>query len=221
MEYKPNGHETIKSALFVDFDNVFSGLRKIDEDAAKHFATNPGRWLAWLERGLRKETSSPDTFHERSVLIRRCYLNPIAFGKYRRYFTQNAFSISDCPPLTQQGKNSTDIHMALDILDTLEHPTRFDEFIIFSGDSDFTPVLLRLRAYDRRTLIMTGAAAAQSYKAASDLVINGHRFIAEGLTGLKDEESDNVKSFAQSVKRLSVENGLRSLSARLPNFTTT
>ena len=82
-------------------------------------------------------------------------------------------------------------------------------------------MLLRLRAYDRRTLIMTGAAAAQSYKAASDLVINGHRFIAEGLTGLKDEESDNVKSFAQSVKRLSVENGLGSLSARLPNFTTT
>lgn len=221
MESTSNGHETIKSALFVDFDNVYSGLRKIDEQAATHFATNPGRWLAWIERGLRKEISSQDTCQGRNVLIRRCYLNPIAFGKYRRYFTQSAFSITDCPPLTQQGKNSTDIHMALDILDTLEHPTRFDEFIIFSGDSDFTPVLLRLRAYDRRTLIMTGAAAAQSYKAASDLVINGHKFIAEGLTGLKNEEPDKVKSLAQSVSKLTVESGIGSLSSRLPNFTTT
>jgi len=221
MEHKPDNHKTIKSALFVDFDNVYSGLRKIDEDAAKHFATNPGRWLAWLERGLRKETSSQDILQERNVLIRRCYLNPIAFGKYRRYFTQSAFSIIDCPPLTQQGKNSTDIHMALDILDVIEHPTRFDEFIIFSGDSDFTPVLLRLRAYDRRTLIMTGAAAAQSYKAASDLVITGQRFIAEGLTVFRNDEAGNVKSFPQSVRKLNVENGIGSLPSRLPNFTTT
>ena len=42
-------------------------------------------------------------------------------------------------------KTGTDIHMVMDVLDTLEHRTRFDEFIVLSGDADFTPVLLRLR----------------------------------------------------------------------------
>lgn len=182
MEHKMN-KKPLKSALFVDFDNVYSGLRRLSESAAEQFATNPTRWMAWIEKGLNSNlrNSTESDCEERSLLIRRCYLNPNAFWKYRLHFTRSGFSVVDCPPLTQQGKNSSDIYMALDILDTLDHATQFDEFIIFSGDSDFTPVLLRLRAYDRRTMIMTGAAAAQSYKAASDVVVTGARFIAEGL----------------------------------------
>jgi NYN domain len=57
------------------------------------------------------------------------------------------FEIVDCPPVTSQGKTSTEIHMVLDIVDLLQHETRCDEFIVFSADADFTPVLRKIRRY--------------------------------------------------------------------------
>jgi hypothetical protein len=121
------------------------------------------------------------------VLIRRCYPNPDAgFRRYRSFFTSAAFSVIDCPSQTRTGKNSADIYMVMDILDTLNHKTNFDEFIIFSGDSDFMPVLLRLRAYDRRTTTLAVDFMPPAYKAACDLVINEEEFIESAL-GLSSE----------------------------------
>ncbi len=42
----------IKSALFVDFDNIYIGLSKSEPQAAERFASDPAHWLAWLEKGL-------------------------------------------------------------------------------------------------------------------------------------------------------------------------
>jgi hypothetical protein len=171
-----------KAALFVDFDNIYLGLQTIDPAAAERFATDPARWLAWFEKGMPGVEDQASLGVRRSVLIRRCYLNPVArFQRFRRDFTHAGFSVIDCPPLTQHGKNSSDIHMVIDILDTLEHRTRFDEFIILSADSDFTPVLLKLRAYERRTAILTTGMAATAYKAACDRPINGDIFIKHAL----------------------------------------
>ena len=177
----------VKAALFIDFDNIYSGLRKIHSTkAADEFAYNPTRWLAWFEQGMpSRDTEGESVLNRRALLLRLCYLNPDLFGKYRAYFTRSAFKVVDCPTLTQQNKNSTDIHMVMDILDALKY-RHFEEFIILSGDSDFTPVLLRLRLFDRRTAILTPGPAAQSYKAASDLVISEDLFIEEGL-GLRPE----------------------------------
>jgi NYN domain len=173
----------IKTALFVDFDNIYVGLDKIDPEAAQSFATYPARWLAWIEQGMpsRENGASAQLQQQRANLIRRCYLNPKLFYNFRPYFTRSAFSVVDCPPITQRGKNSTDIQMVMDILDLLNHPTRFDEFIILSGDSDFTPVLLRLRAHDRRTAILTIGPIAPAYRAAADLVVSSDTFIEDGL----------------------------------------
>src|SRR5919199_1892474 len=172
----------IKTALFVDFDNIYVGLDKIDPEAAQSFATYPARWLSWIEQGMpSRETGVAPQQQQRAILIRRCYLNPKLFYNFRPYFTRTAFSVVDCPPITQRGKNSTDIQMVMDILDLLNYPTRFDEFIILSGDSDFTPVLLRLRAHDRRTGILTIGPIAPAYRAASDLVVSSDTFIEDGL----------------------------------------
>jgi hypothetical protein len=172
----------IKTALYVDFDNIYVGLDKIDPEAAQSFATYPARWLAWMEQGMpSRENGAGAILEKRATLIRRCYLNPKLFYNFRPYFTRSAFSVVDCPPITQRGKNSTDIQMVMDILDLMNHPTRFDEFIILSGDSDFTPVLLRLRAHDRRTAILTIGPIAPAYRAASDLVISSDTFIEDGL----------------------------------------
>ena len=178
----------LKSALFVDFDNIYLGLRQLDEDAAEQFAANPAHWLKWLEEGMPgMPEGKGQASAERDILIRKCYLNPRDFQRYRPFFTRSAFSVVDCPSLTSQGKNSADIYMVMDILDTLNHPTHFDEFIILSGDSDFMPVLLRLRAYDRRTAILSAGPASAAFIAASDLVISEDVFIEHAL-GMGGEE---------------------------------
>ncbi len=87
----------------------------------------------------------------------------------------------DCPPLTSGGKTSADIHMVMDILDTLGHATRFDEFILLSGDADFTPVLLRLSKHDRRSAILAVGPASVAYKAACDLLIDQDTFLEEAI----------------------------------------
>jgi uncharacterized LabA/DUF88 family protein len=180
----------LKSALYVDFDNIYIGLSKSDPLAAERFASDPERWLAWLEKGLPQHPDQKLPIpRQRSILIRRCYPNPDAgFRRFRSFFTSAAFSVIDCPSLTRLGKNSSDIYMVMDILDALNHPTYFDEFIIFSGDSDFMPVLLRLRAHDRRTTTLAIDFMPPAYKAACDMVISEEQFIEEAL-GVTQETS--------------------------------
>jgi len=168
----------VRSALFVDFDNIYLGLQREDPTAAEQFATDPTRWLLWLQDHLPNQDGDDRT---RKILLRRCYLNPSQFGRFRPYFTRSAFEVVDCPPLTSGGKTSADIHMVMDILDTLGHATRFDEFILLSGDADFTPVLLRLSKHDRRSAILAVGPASVAYKAACDLLIDQDTFLEEAI----------------------------------------
>jgi hypothetical protein len=168
----------VRTALFVDFDNIYLGLQREDPTAAEQFATDPTRWLLWLQDKL---PLPEGTGRRRKVLFRRCYLNPSQFGRFRPYFTRSAIEVVDCPPLTSGGKTSADIHMVMDILDTLGHATRFDEFILLSGDADFTPVLLRLSKHDRRSAILAVGPASVAYKAACDLLIDQDTFLEEAI----------------------------------------
>ncbi|HSV30289.1 MAG TPA: NYN domain-containing protein [Candidatus Omnitrophota bacterium] len=172
----------VKTALFLDFDNVYLSLQALNPQAAEIFATSPEVWLDWIASG--KHVDDP-TAIRRNILVRRCYLNPQVFWRHRTHFTRSAFNVVDCPPLTST-KNSADIYMVMDILDTLEHSTRFDEFVILSADADFTPVLLRLRTHDRRTSILANQLAAPAFKAACDTVIDIDDFIEEAL-GIHEE----------------------------------
>jgi hypothetical protein len=182
-----------KVALFIDFDNIYSGLHRVAPQAADAFATDPASWLRWLETGMPVEETPVDC-EPRRILVRRCYLNPRVYQKFRAYFVLAGFDVVDCPPLTQQGKTSADIRMAMDVLDMLGHQTCFEEFVILSGDADFTPVLLRLRAHDRRTVILAVGFAAQAYKAACDMVINEGTFIETAL-GISGEEQPGPLDF--------------------------
>jgi uncharacterized LabA/DUF88 family protein len=174
--------EPRRAALYLDFDNVFAGLAAIDEWAAWNFAAHPARWLHWLAEAA---PGGP-----RRILVRRCYLNPagwtepepqgelaawlgqprLYYSRFRADFVRAGFSVVDCPRLARL-KNAADIVMALDIRDALDHPTRFDEMLILSGDSDFTPLLHRLREHDRRILVIAPDSAAAALRAAADRVI--------------------------------------------------
>jgi hypothetical protein len=180
----PSSH--VRAALFVDFDNIYLGLQREDPNAAEQFATDPGHWLRWLQEKLSLDhvANGTDAPVRRRILFRRCYLNPSQFGRFRPYFTRSAFEVVDCPPLTSGGKTSADIQMVMDILDALGHATYFEEFIILSGDADFTPVLLRLSKHDRRSTVLAIGPASVAYKAACDLLIDQDTFLedAMGLT---------------------------------------
>lgn len=180
----------IKTALFIDFDNVYSNLDKGDPRAAARFAEDPAAWLEWFQLGRH---AAADSAEPRRLLLRRCYLNPAAFGAYRTGFVRAGCSVRDCPPLTTRGKNAADIWMTLDIIDAITHPTGFEEFIILASDADFTPVLLRLREHDRRTVLINDQVMAAALRAACDIVVPQDRFVTEAL-GLPTDKPTDVRA---------------------------
>lgn len=176
----------MKSALFVDFDNVYSGLRKLDPAVAERFARQPMEWVKWLTDSLVLPEHAPEDARRR-LLVRRCYLNPQVYQRFRPSFNRTGFEIIDCPAMTSEGKTSTDIHMVLDIVELLQHETHYDEFIVFSADADFTPVLRKLRRWDRRTTVLAVGFPSAAYQASADLLIDQDEFVRSAL-GFQDEE---------------------------------
>jgi hypothetical protein len=170
----------MKSALFVDFDNVYSQLRQLQPDAAERFARHPSEWIGWLTGSLALPEPH-DEAQRRRLLVRRCYLNPNWYQTYRHAFLRAGFEIVDCPPVTSQGKTSTDIHMVLDVVDLLQHETHYDEFIVLSADADFTPLLRKLRRFDRRTTVLAIGFPSAAYQASADLLIDERLFIRDAL----------------------------------------
>jgi hypothetical protein len=170
------------SAVFVDYDNIYLSLKRKNEEAAKRFARDAALWTKAIESGaLITSTNGPSTSGPRRIVMNRCYGNPVprrnqtdnstdmnSFPFVRHHFLRAGFEIIDCPPLTAQLKNSSDIRMVMDVVDFLAHGTHFDEFVILSGDADFTPVLHRLRAHARRTVIFANDYTAAPYTAISD-----------------------------------------------------
>lgn len=180
VEAQGENARIMRSAVFVDFDNVFSQLRQLQPEAAERFARHPSEWIGWLTKSLPLPEPAADG-DARRLLVRRCYLNPNWYQSYRHAFLRAGFEIVDCPPVTSQGKTSTDIHMVLDIVDVLQAETRCDEFIVFSADADFTPVLRRLRRHDRRTTVLAIGFPSAAYQASADLLIDERIFLRDAL----------------------------------------
>jgi hypothetical protein len=180
------------SAVFVDYDNIYLSLKRKNDEAARRFAKDAGAWLRAIESGrLITPTNAPLPELRRRLVMNRCYGNPVprrnthdnstdmsSFPFVRHHFLRAGFEVVDCPPLTAQLKNSSDIRMVMDVRDYLTHDTHFDEFIILSGDADFTPVLHRLRAHARRTVIFANDFTAAPYTAISDAEVRESDLIA-------------------------------------------
>ncbi len=205
----------MKSALFVDFDNVFTQLRALLPDAAERFARQPLDWIHWLINTLEvPEGHAPGA--RRRLLVRRCYLNPVWYQRYRHAFLRAGFEIVDCPPVTAQGKTSTDIHMVLDIIELLQHETRYDEFIVLSADADFTPVLRKLRRYDRRTTVLAIGFPSSAYQASADLLIDERLFIEQALGMAPDVAEPRALADALPAALLASSAPLPSLASMVP-----
>ena len=195
----------VRAALYLDFDNVFSGLLKLDPDVAIQFAENPGSWLTRLSTSL--TVDGP-----RRWLVLRCYMNPagwvphpdpeagvarLYFSRFRPFFTSAGFEVIDCPRLTHT-KNAADIRLVVDAVDALSAEPAYDEFVIASGDSDMTPLLVRLRAGDRRTTIVSPSDAADAFTAVADRLVDGQQVLelVQGEQIDPDDEAE-VANFAE------------------------
>lgn len=200
------------SAVFVDYDNIYLSLKRKSEEAAKRFAKDAAVWLKAIETGsLITPTNAPLAAGGRRIVMNRCYGNPVprrnqadnstdmnSFPFVRHHFLRSGFEIIDCPPLTAQLKNSSDIRMVMDVRDFLTHETYFDEFVILSGDADFTPVLHRLRAHARQTVIYANDYTAAPYTAISDGEIRESDLIAILLDGRIAAETAQVEPVGRS-----------------------
>ncbi len=223
------------SALFIDFDNIYLSLKGRDEEAASRFARNPSYWLTQVISGALVRTDAPSPPIRRRIAVGRCYGNPVprrsgrdgqgdpsSFGFVRHSFMRAGLEVVDCPHLTSQFKNSSDIRIACDVRDYLDHPTRFDEFIILSGDADFTPVLLSLRSHNRQTIIYANDYTSPYYKAFSDGRIREEDLIRCLMQPEGQLSSDHMNPFALEQKqtaqkpRIAAPAPLRQLAPAVP-----
>ncbi|HWB44317.1 MAG TPA: NYN domain-containing protein [Hyphomicrobiaceae bacterium] len=219
------------SAVFVDYDNIYLSLKRKSEEAAKRFAKDAGIWLREIESGrLITATNNPASGDRRRIVMNRCYGNPVprrnahdnstdmnSFPFVRHHFLRAGFEVIDCPPLTAQLKNSADIRMVMDVRDYLTHETYFDEFIILSGDADFTPLLHRLRAHARRTVIFANDFIAAPYIAISDGEVRESDLIALLMGGELAAGREADGSLESPMASAKIDDARREIIAEIVN----
>lgn len=164
-----------RSVILLDFDNIFGGLWELDREIARLFANDPDFWLTVL----RDQHLVDD---QRRWLVVRCYLNPAGFvyddgerlylSRFRPSLVRAGFEVVDCPAMTRAGKNAADIRLVIDALDLLASEAIYDEFVIASGDSDFAPLLQRLRSRDKRITVMTPSYTSAAYSSLADKLLD-------------------------------------------------
>ena len=120
-------HRTSNMAVFCDFENVALGAQD-----AKYDKFDIGKVL---ERLLVKG----------NIVVRKAYCDWGRYGSFKRAMHEANFELIDIPHVRQSGKNSADIRMVVDALDLCYTKAHLDTFVIVSGDSDFSPLVSKLR----------------------------------------------------------------------------
>src|SRR5216110_450651 len=140
--------DTVNMALFCDFENVALGVR--DAKYAK-FDINKV-----LERLLLKG----------SIVLKKAYCDWERYKEFKSDMHEASFELIEIPHVRMSGKNSADIRMVVDALDLCYTKSHVDTFVIISGDSDFSPLVSKLRE-NAKTVIGIGVK-----KSTSDLFIS-------------------------------------------------
>ncbi|HUW25223.1 MAG TPA: NYN domain-containing protein [Gallionella sp.] len=119
--------EITNMALFCDFENIALGVR----DA--RYAQFDIKKV--LERLLLKG----------SIVVKKAYCDWERYKEFKATMHEAAFELIEIPHVRQSGKNSADIRMVVDALDLCYTKSHVDTFVIISGDSDFSPLVSKLR----------------------------------------------------------------------------
>src|SRR5215467_14028935 len=139
--------ETTSMALFCDFENIALGVRD-----AQYEKFDIGKVL---ERLLLKG----------SIVVKKAYCDWERYKAFKAPMHEASFELIEIPHVRQSGKNSADIRMVVDALDLCYTKAHVDTFVIISGDSDFSPLVSKLRENDKQVI---GVGVKNS---SSDLLI--------------------------------------------------
>ena len=175
--------DTSNMAVFCDFENIALGVR--DANYAR-FEINEV-----LERLLVKG----------NIVVKKAYCDWERYRGFRADMHEASFELIEIPHVRQSGKNSADIRMVVDALDLCYTKEHVDTFVIISGDSDFSPLVSKLRENNK---LVIGVGVKNS---TSDLLIaNCDEFIYyDDLIRVAKRRKPDVK--AGSERRDSEENG--------------
>ena len=140
--------ESRNLAVFCDFENLALGVRE-----AKYA---PFDMEKVLERLLAKG----------SIVVKKAYCDWDRYKEFKAAMHGASFELIEIPHVRQSGKNSADIRMVVDALDLCYTKEHVDTFVIASGDSDFSPLVSKLRE-NAKTVIGVGVK-----NSSSDLLIS-------------------------------------------------
>jgi hypothetical protein len=126
--------EITNMALFCDFENIALGVRD-----AKYEKFDIGKVL---ERLLLKG----------NIVVKKAYCDWERYKAFKAPMHEASFELIEIPHVRQSGKNSADIRMVVDALDLCYTKAHVHTFVIISGDSDFSPLVSKLRENDKMVI---------------------------------------------------------------------
>ena len=127
-------NDTKNLALFCDFENIALGVR--DANYARFEIAEI------LERLLVKG----------NIVVKKAYCDWERYKDFKRGMHEASFELIEIPHVRQSGKNSADIRMVVDALDLCYTKSHVDTFVIISGDSDFSPLVSKLRENNKEVI---------------------------------------------------------------------
>ncbi len=137
-----------KIAVLIDFENIAMGAKRAQyKDFDVHLV---------LRRLLDKG----------KIVVKRAYADWERYSDYKRVFHEAAIELIDIPQKHYSGKNSADIKLVVDAIDLCYAKEHIDTFVIASGDSDFSPLVSKLKENDKHVI---GVGVKNS---TSDLLID-------------------------------------------------
>ena len=149
-----NSPDVTNMALFCDFENIALGVRD-----ANYANFDIGKVL---ERLLLKG----------SIVVKKAYCDWDRYKAFKAPMHEASFELIEIPHVRQSGKNSADIRMVVDALDLCYTKAHVQTFVIISGDSDFSPLVSKLRENDK---VVIGVGVKNS--TADLLIANCDEFI--------------------------------------------
>jgi uncharacterized protein (TIGR00288 family) len=187
-------HEERKIAVFCDFENIALGVR--DSEISKFDIG------LILERLLEKG----------KIIVKKAYADWERYSDYKRPFHEAAIELIDIPQKFYSGKNSADIKMVVDAMDLSYSKEHLDTFVILSGDSDFSPLVSKLKE-NNKYVIGIGVKNSSS----NLLVDNCDEFIyyediwrdaqkGPKLDGLSKKTAEAFSLMVESIQALVREN---------------
>jgi uncharacterized protein (TIGR00288 family) len=181
-------------SLFIDFENIALGVR---DAQYKKFDIN-----LVLQRLIEKGR----------IVFKKAYADWTRYSEYKREFHEAAIELVDIPQRGYTGKNSADIRMVVDAMDLVASKGHITTFVILSGDSDFSPLVSKLKENDKNVI---GLGVKNS---TSDLLIsNCDEFIfyedlvretraLPSIENLPKKQQDVFRLMLDSIQALQREN---------------